>query len=289
MALKQWDSGIHDQQVAKALEAVSFGGTFNSAPNVFVTSYSTGAPAKGTGIDNVTTTGFDIYSENTGDTGWIAREPGFDEGSSSSSSSSVSSSSSSSSVSSSSSSLSSSSSSSSLSSSSSSSSLSSSSLSSSSLSSSSSSSSTSSSSSSSSLSSSSSSSSTSSSSSSCAPGTVVYGHHTAVSEDYDENFNLNWTTNDGWAVSGSGDTETIYTSAGCTGTEQTISDRWCLGAMTAVIKIDKYLTGSGPTPIIHYKTSATGAGLPGATWTLYDGVSFDSLGWIQLRLTHIGF
>ena len=270
MALKQWDSGIHDQQVAKALEAVSFNGTFNSAPDVFVTSYDAANPAKGTGTANVTTTGFDIYSENTGDTGWVARETGFDEASSSSSSSSVSSSSSSSS-----SSLSSSSSSSS--------------LSSSSLSSSSSSSSTSSSSSSSSLSSSSSSSSTSSSSSSCAPGTVVYGHHTAVSEDYDEDFNLNWTTNDGWAVSGSGDTETIYTSAGCTGTEQTISERWCLGVMTAVIKIDKYLTGSGPTPIIHYKTSATGAGLPGATWTLYDGVSFVSLGWIQLRLTHIGF
>ena len=279
MALKQWDSGIHDQQVAKALEAVSFNGTFNSAPDVFVTSYDAANPAKGTGTANVTTTGFDIYSENTGDTGWVARETGFDEASSSSSSSSVSSSSSSSS-----SSLSSSSSSSSLSSSSSSSSLSSSSLSSSS-----SSSSTSSSSSSSSLSSSSSSSSTSSSSSSCAPGTVVYGHHTAVSEDYDEDFNLNWTTNDGWAVSGSGDTETIYTSAGCPGSDQTISDRWCLGAITAVIKIDKYLTGSGPTPIIHYKTSATGAGLPGATWTLYDGVSFVSLGWIQLRLTHIGF
>ena len=281
MALKQWDSGIHDQQVEKAVEAVSFNGTFNSAPDVFVTCYSTGAPAKGTGTGNVTTTGFDIYSEETGDTGWVARETGFDNASSSSSS--VSSSSSSLSSSSSSSSLSSSSSSSSLSSSSSSSSLSSSSLSSSS---SSSSLSSSSSSSSSSLSSSSSSSSTSSSSSSCEPGTVVYGHHTAVSEDYDEDFNLNWTTGNGWAVSGSGDTETIYTSAGCTGTEQTISDPWCLGAITAVIKIDKYLSGSGPTPIIHYKTAALRTGLPGATWTLYDGVSFVSLGWIQLRLTH---
>jgi len=279
---KQYDSGIHDQQVSKVQEAVTFNDTFDSTPVVFVTTYSTGNPAKGTGASSITTTGFDCYSENTGDTGWVARETGFDEAGSSSSSStstSSSSSSSSSSLSSSSSSLSSSSSSSS------------SSLSSSSSSSSSSVSSSSSSESSSSSSSSiSSSSSTSSSSSSCASGTVVWGHHTAVSEDFDEDFDLNWTTGSGWITSGSPgtDAETLETSGSdCGPTRITISEVWCLGAIEAVIRIDKYQTGSGPVPIIHYKTSATKAGLTAASWVLYDGVSFTSLGWIQLRLTHV--
>jgi hypothetical protein len=57
--------------------------------------------------------------------------------------------------------------------------------------------------------------------------------------------------------------------------------------MTAIIRVDKYQTGSGPAPVIHYKTAVTSAGLGAAIWTLYDGVSFVSLGWIQLRITHV--
>ena len=94
---KQYDSGIHDQQVSKVQEAVSFNDTFDTVPVVFVTSYSAAAPGKGTGASSITTTGFDCYGENTGNHGWVARETGFDEGSISSSSSSRSSSSSSSS------------------------------------------------------------------------------------------------------------------------------------------------------------------------------------------------
>ncbi len=75
---KQYDSGVHPHVIAKAQEAVTFNGTFNTAPDVFVTSYFA-VPAKGTGATSITTTGFDIYSENTGDTGWIARETGFDD------------------------------------------------------------------------------------------------------------------------------------------------------------------------------------------------------------------
>lgn len=136
-------------------------------------------------------------------------------------------------------------------------------------------------------SSSSSSSSLSSSSSSKTPGTVVYGHHTAISETYDENFTANWSTDNGWDINGTPGTdgETIDATASCGAI--TISDPWLLGSMAAIIRIDKYQSGSGPAPTIHYKTSATEAGLGAASWTLYDGVSFVSLGWIQLRLTHV--
>ena len=240
MAAKQYDSGIHDQQAAKANEAVSFNGTFDSVPDVFVTSYSTGDPAKGTGATSITTTGFNIYSETTGNTGWVARETGFDEGSSSSSSSTSSSSSSRSSSSRSSSSRS---------------------------------------------SSSSSRSSSSTSSSSATPGTVVYGHHTGTTEDYDENFAVNWIPG-GWVIDGTAGTDAETISADNCGAI-TVSEPWYLGNMIAVVKVDKYQTGSGPAPIIQYKTASTEAGLIAESWTLYDGVSFLSLGWIQLRLHHV--
>jgi len=136
-------------------------------------------------------------------------------------------------------------------------------------------------------SSSSSRSSSSSSSSSAAPGTVVWGHHTGVSETYDEDFFTNWSTDNGWTISGSpgSDNEALDATASCDAIS--ISDPWYLGTMTAVIRVDKYQTGYGPSPVIHYKTAATGAGLSAASWTLYNGVSFVSLGWIQLRVTHV--
>jgi hypothetical protein len=98
---------------------------------------------------------------------------------------------------------------------------------------------------------------------------------------------LNWTTDNGWNINGTpgADGETIDATAYCGAIS--ISDPWLLGTMTAVIRVDKYQTGSGPIPIIHYKTAATEAGLGIAVWTLYDGISFVSLGWIQLRITHV--
>ena len=115
----------------------------------------------------------------------------------------------------------------------------------------------------------------------------MYGHHTSVDEDYDEDFNVNWTTDNGWTISGTPgtDAETIDATSGCGAIS--ISDPWLLGTMTAIIRVDKYQTGSGPIPIIHYKTATTEAGLVAASWTLYNGVSFTSLGWIQLRITHV--
>ena len=75
---KQYDSGIHDQQVSKSQEAVSFNGTFDTTPVVFVTCYVAANPCKGTGATSITTTGFDSYSEAIGNHGWLAREIGFD-------------------------------------------------------------------------------------------------------------------------------------------------------------------------------------------------------------------
>jgi hypothetical protein len=116
---------------------------------------------------------------------------------------------------------------------------------------------------------------------------VVYGHHTAVDEDYDEDFTSNWTTTNGWNITGTPgtDAETIDATSGCGAIS--ISDPWLLGSMTAVVSVDKYQTGSGPAPIIYYKTATTQPGLAAEVWTLYDGVSFISLGWIQLRIIHV--
>ena len=226
MALKQWDSGIHDQQVAKVSESVNFNSTFDTTPVVFVTSYQIANPAKGTGASNITTTGFDLYGENTGDHGWVAVEEGYDEGSSSSSSSSLSSSSSSSSL-----------------------------------------------------------SSSSLSSSSAIPATKVWGRQTGTQEDYQNTFTGNWTTSGGWFPSGSGDTETLNISGGdCN--QVSISQDWYLGSFEAIIFTDKYDLGSGIPPIIYYKTSVNKTGLSGATWTLYNGVSFPSLGWVRLKIIH---
>ena len=127
--------------------------------------------------------------------------------------------------------------------------------------------------------------SSSSSSSSATPGNVTWGHHTGVVENFDENFTGNTT---GWSVSGTpgNDNETISASA-CSGLEICTFDRWYLGAGEAEILIDKYQAGSGPVPIIEYRTAATGASLIAASWNVYNGVSFTSLGWVQIRMIHI--
>jgi hypothetical protein len=57
--------------------------------------------------------------------------------------------------------------------------------------------------------------------------------------------------------------------------------------MTAVIKVDKYMTGYGPAPVIEYRTAATKVALLAASWNVYNGVSFLSLGWIQIRFIHV--
>jgi len=128
-----------------------------------------------------------------------------------------------------------------------------------------------------------SSSSSSSLSSSATPCTVVWGHHTNVDEGCDLNFTGNTI---GWNIDGTAgnDNEVIDTT---TCNDIITFDSHYLGAFTAVIRIDKYQTGSGPAPVIQYRTATTNGGLSIATWFTYDGVSFVSLGWIQIRLIHV--
>jgi len=66
-----------------------------------------------------------------------------------------------------------------------------------------------------------------------------------------------------------------------------ISETWNLGIMTAVIEYDHYLTGSGPVPMIQYKTSDTKTNCEAiGSWTNYNGVSFPCLGWVIIRLAN---
>ena len=124
-----------------------------------------------------------------------------------------------------------------------------------------------------------------SSSSSATPGTKVWGQQTGTEEAYQNPFTGNWTTSGGWYPSGSGDTETLITSAGeC---EQTsISNPHYLGSFETIIFTDKYNTGTGPLPEIYYKTATTKTGLSSESWTLYNGVSFTSVGWVKLKVIH---
>ena len=126
-------------------------------------------------------------------------------------------------------------------------------------------------------------SSSSSSSSSATPGTVVWGHHTSVDETYDLDFTGNTT---GWTIGGTPGNDNEYIDA--TSCDQIITfDPHYLGTMTAVIKVDKYMTGYGPAPVIQYRTAATKATLLVTAWSTYNGVSFTSLGWIQIRFIHV--
>ena len=132
--------------------------------------------------------------------------------------------------------------------------------------------------------SSSSSSSLSSSSTSTTPGTKVWGQQTGTEEDFQNTFLGNWTTSGGWFPSGSGNFETLNTSGGCL--QVSICNPHYLGSFEATIFVDKYRTGSGPAPIIFYKTATTKTGLSTETWTIYNGVSFTSLGWVKLKIIH---
>ena len=134
-----------------------------------------------------------------------------------------------------------------------------------------------------------SSSSSSKSSSSTAGGTVVWGHKTGVTEQHARPLN-NWTEDQGWTRVGPAgfDAETLQTDATSRVCSQiSESEDWNLGPMEAIIRLDKYQTGSGPAPTFYYKTSATQGGLAGEGWTLYNGVSFTSVGWIKLRIIHV--
>ena len=138
---------------------------------------------------------------------------------------------------------------------------------------------------------SSSSSSSSVSSSSATPGTVSWGQVTGVEEDFTRTFAGNITTSPpttGWAVSGSGDEEILYLINFPNCGQIVVFEPWYLGVMdNAIINEDKYNTGSGGGgDHWYYRTHATKTGLIPLAWNLYNGESFTSLGWVQIRLIH---
>jgi len=125
--------------------------------------------------------------------------------------------------------------------------------------------------------------SSSSSSSSASPATVTWGYHTGVEEDFDRNFAGNWDTTANVTISGSGDSEIL--TFGCPA-GQTISEEWLLGVMqNAQIKLNKYTAGDDCANIA-YKTASTESGLAGTEFVPYDGLSFVSLGWVQIGITY---
>lgn len=109
----------------------------------------------------------------------------------------------------------------------------------------------------------------------------MWGECPPVDEDYNRRFRDNWelinTTIDGTC---SNETITLHCPDATS-----ISQVWYLGVFEAVIDIDKYNTGTGSGYTIYYRTGATSVACLAASWTLYNGTSFTSLGWIQIRIT----
>ena len=103
-------------------------------------------------------------------------------------------------------------------------------------------------------------------------GSVVWGHHTAVDEDNDENFAGNWTSGE----SGSGDTELLYVSGS---TE--LSSPWYLGAGWVQITLNKYRSGGSVT--VSYKTGNSEANCIADSWHLFD-TTFKSKGYVLIKL-----
>jgi len=121
----------------------------------------------------------------------------------------------------------------------------------------------------------------SSSSSSTTPGTVTWGHHTGVVENYNENYSGNWTVDDNATITGSGDSEEL--SLNCI-VATSVSETWYLGAIEAKIVYDKYGTGSGDAPTIQYKTGTTRVNCEADTWHVYNGTSFTCTGWAKIKV-----
>lgn len=72
----QTDAGVHTIVILKTWEAVTFGATFDTTPEVSVTT-SGATPLKKPGAQAITTTGFDCYSEVAENVEWVAREKEF--------------------------------------------------------------------------------------------------------------------------------------------------------------------------------------------------------------------
>jgi hypothetical protein len=63
------------------------------------------------------------------------------------------------------------------------------------------------------------------------------------------------------------------------------SEPWWLGVGRATIRHDKYRVGSGNVTKF-YKTASTRAGLDTASLQEFNGIEFNSLGWVQIVITN---
>jgi hypothetical protein len=66
--------------------------------------------------------------------------------------------------------------------------------------------------------------------------------------------------------------------------DEAISEPRYIGSGTFTIPMNQYRVGSGPDATVYYRTGATKAACEGAGWSLYNGTSFTSSGWSQVRL-----
>jgi hypothetical protein len=62
------------------------------------------------------------------------------------------------------------------------------------------------------------------------------------------------------------------------------SETWYLGIGSGCINTNVYYSGEGVV-IIEFKTGATEVACEASDWQLYNGVSFDSLGYIKIKIS----
>jgi hypothetical protein len=107
---------------------------------------------------------------------------------------------------------------------------------------------------------------------------VVWGHDTGVSETVVRNFQNNWTGTGTVGNPGTADTERLELEAG----QYMISELVHSGAIR--VKIEYNVYSSGDTINLDYRHGATPVACEAADWNDYGG-SFDSLGYLQVRVT----
>ncbi|MCK5138502.1 MAG: hypothetical protein KAQ85_01545 [Thermodesulfovibrionia bacterium] len=116
------------------------------------------------------------------------------------------------------------------------------------------------------------------SSSSIAKGEIVWGHHTAVDEDFHRSMTPDYDTGTG-EVLGTGDTQRIELELN---ESKEMDEPWFIGAGEVSILRDKYLTGTEAVSF-QWKTGATQGDCIADTWNNYIG-AFTSLDWILIKV-----
>lgn len=112
---------------------------------------------------------------------------------------------------------------------------------------------------------------------------VCWGHDTGVTEPNVRDFSGNWTGTGTILDAGVADDERVALNEG----EYEDSETWNLGIGTATVTLDKYGSGSGPTPDIYYKNGVSQAACDADTWHLYD-TNFYCNGWAKVRVHYPG-